>query len=232
MGLWKTLLKKLFGEKSNMKIAQGSTSWILTPFLVGIFFVFLSIILKWLLSNVFLFVSVILFLLTGFFLLFFRDPERNIGKGVVAPADGRIRETSRFNDSDIGECTKISTFMNVYNVHVNRMPLDGVIKDVVHLPGSHIPAFKKESERNERVILTIDTDIGTIKMIQIAGTIARRIVLYVHKGDKLKRGEKIGIIRLGSRVDVYLPFKKIKTINVKIGDNVKAGEDTIAEIND
>ena len=69
-------------------------------------------------------------------------------------------------------------------------------------------------------------------MIQIAGTIARRIVPYAHKGDKLKRGEKIGIIRLGSRVDVYLPFKKIKTINVKIGDNVKAGEDTIAEIND
>jgi len=215
-----------------MKIAQGALSWILTPFFTGIFFVVLSIILKELLGSIFLFISIVLFLMMVFFLVFFRDPERDIGEGVVAPADGKIREISRVKDDDVGECTKISTFMNLYNVHVNRMPFDGVIKDIIHIDGSHLPAFKKESERNERVIITANTDIGTIKIIQIAGTLARRIIPYIKKGDKLKKGEKIGMIRLGSRVDVYLPVKKIKALNIKVGDVVRAGEDTIAEIND
>jgi len=222
----------MFGEKSKMTIAQGSWSWILIPFLVGIFFVILPIIFNGIPGSIFLLISVFPFLITGLFLFFFIDPKRDIGKGVVAPADGRIREISSINDRDVGECTNISSFMNVYNVHVNRMPLDGVIKDVVHLPGAHLPAFKKESERNERVILTIDTDIGTVKLVQIAGTLARRIVPYVKRGDKVEKGERIGMIRFGSRVDVYLPTKKIRIINVKIGDKVRAGEDTIAEIND
>ena len=226
------MLKSMFGEKSKMKIARGSWSWILIPFLVGIFFVILSIIFNGIPSSIFLLISVFSFLITGFFLLFFRDPKRDIGKGVVASADGRIREISSINDKDVGEGTNISTFMNVYNVHVNRMPLGGVIKDVVHLPGAHLPAFKKESDRNERVILTIDTNIGMIRVIQIAGTLARRIVPYIKKGDKVEKGERIGIIRFGSRVDVYLPTKNIRIINVKIGDKVRAGEDTIAEIND
>ena len=215
-----------------MKLAQGATSWILLPFLIGFIFVVLGIIFTSALRSVSLFVAAVSFLKTGFFLLFFRDPEREIGNGIVIPADGRIREISDVNDSDVGKCTLVSTFMNIYNVHVNRMPFDGFIKDVVHHPGSHLPAFKKESERNERVIITIKTDIGIIKIIQIAGTLARRIVPYVKKGDMLKRGEKIGIIRLGSRVDIYLPSKSIKTICVKEGDRVKAGEDTLAEIND
>jgi phosphatidylserine decarboxylase len=122
--------------------------------------------------------------------------------------------------------------MNIYNVHVNRIPLDGTVKDIVHIHGIHLPAFKKESEKNERVITTIETKIGTIKIIQIAGTIARRIVPYIKKGDKLKKGEKIGIIRFGSRVDIFLPTNKIKKINIKVGDIVKAGETTIAETND
>jgi phosphatidylserine decarboxylase len=232
MDLWNALLKKLFGEKSNMKIARGSISWILTTFILGCFFLILSVSLTANIRSTLLFVSSFLLLLTGFFLLFFRDPERNIGKGIVASADGKIREISSIEDEDIGECMNISTFMNVYNVHVNRMPLDGTIKNIVHLPGAHLPAFKKESERNERVIVTIDTEIGIVKVIQIAGTLARRIVPYVKKGDKLKKGEKIGIIRLGSRVDIYIPSKKIKTVHVKIGDMIKAGVDTIAEIND
>ena len=82
------------------------------------------------------------------------------------------------------------------------------------------------------MILTIDSNIGIVRVVQIAGTLARRIVPYVKKGDKLKKGEKIGIIRLGSRVDVYLPSKKIKRACVKVGDRVKAGEDRLAEIND
>ena len=215
-----------------MMLAKGATSWILSSFTVGVLSLALFIIYPKDIGTVFLLVSAILFLLTMFFIMFFRDPDRTIGKGIIAPADGRIRDIGQSKDSDVGECTIISVFMNVYNVHVNRMPLDGTIKDVVHIPGSHIPAFKKESERNERVIITIDTNIGIVKVIQIAGTLARRIVPYISKGDKLKKGEKIGIIRLGSRVDIYIPSKKIKNINVKLGDMIKAGEGSTAEIND
>ncbi|GAG81793.1 unnamed protein product, partial [marine sediment metagenome] len=89
-----------------------------------------------------------------------------------------------------------------------------------------------DSARNERVIITIDTDIGLVKLIQISGTLARRIVPYIKKGDKLKKGEKIGIILFGSRVDIYIPSKKIEYINVKLGDKIRAGEKSIAKIND
>lgn len=215
-----------------MKLAQDSISWILSPFILGIILLILSLLVGKFLSNIFLFISVVLLLLTVFFLLFFRDPERKIGSGIVAPADGKIHEIKNIKDELIGECIKISTFMNVYNVHVNRMPLNGSVKDIIHHSGMHLPAFKKESERNERVTITIDTRIGIVKVIQIAGTLARRITSYIKKEDKLKKGEKIGIIKLGSRVDLYLPAKKIKNINVEIGHMIKAGETTLAEIND
>jgi phosphatidylserine decarboxylase len=216
-----------------MKIAQGSISWILATFIAFLIFLILTF-----LSNqsemqfIFLFVTVVLFFKIIIVIIFFRDPERIIGNGIIACADGRIREISKVKDDDVGDCTKISTFMNIYNVHVNRIPFNGAVKDIIHKNGIHLPAFKKESEKNERVITIIDTDIGTIKVIQIAGTLARRISPYIKKGDKLKKGEKIGIIKFGSRVDVYLPNIKIKKIRIKVGDMVKAGETTLAEIND
>ena len=213
-----------------MKIAKGASSWIANSIVVSSVFLFLFIIFNGFeFSIILFFISVILYCLTAFFVLFFRDPDRTIGKGIVACADGKIREIAKLKDKDIGDCVLISTFMNVYNVHVNRMPLDGTIKDVKHISGLHLPAFKKESEKNERVIILVDTKIGKIKIVQIAGTLARRIVPYIKKGDKLKKGDKIGIIRLGSRVDVYLPSGKIK---VNVGDYVKAGVNCIAEIND
>jgi phosphatidylserine decarboxylase len=216
-----------------MKIAQGSLAWILASFIAGIIFLILTLIINRPIPQIiFLFFTVVVFLKTIVLLLFFRDPDRSIGKGIVACADGRIREIINLKDDEVGDCTKISTFMNLYNVHVNRLPLDGTIRNVVHKQGIHLPAFKKESEKNEQVITTIDANIGIIKVVQIAGTLARRIVSYIKKGDKLKKGEKIGMIRFGSRVDVYLPTKKIKTLHVKVGDLVKAGETTIAEIND
>ena len=213
-----------------MKIAKGASSWIANSIVVSSVFLFLFIIFNGFdFSIVLFFISVILYCLTAFFVLFFRDPDRTIGKGIVACADGKIREITKLKDKDIGDCVLISTFMNVYNVHVNRMPLDGTVKDVKHINGLHLPAFKKESEKNERVIILVDTKIGKIKIVQIAGTLARRIVPYIKKGDKLKKGDKIGIIRLGSRVDIYLPSGKIK---VKVRDCVKAGVNCIAEIND
>ena len=214
-----------------MKIAKGSLSWILAPLFLCVFFVLLSLFLDDNLKDVFWFLSFILFLIFLVFLVFFRDPDRTIGKGIVCAADVKIREITKNKDDDVGDCWKASTFMNLHNVHVNRMPLDGTVKDVVHISGAHLPAFKKESEKNERVIIKIDTSIGVVKIVQIAGTIARRIVPYVNKGDKVKKGDKIGIIRFGSRVDLFLPSDSIKVLKVGLGDMVLAGVDTVAEIN-
>lgn len=101
---------------------------------------------------------------------------------------------------------------------------------MTHFPGYHLRAWKKESDLNERVIINIDTAIGHVTVVQLAGLIARRVYPYIKDGDTLKKGDRIGIIRLGSRVDVYLPKEKIKSIPVKIGDPVYAGKDTIAVI--
>lgn len=215
-----------------MKIAKGGGSWIASSIIVNLVLLILIFLLK---GSIFYFVFGIFafsLLLTFLLCVFFRDPERKIGQGIVAVADGKIQEISKQNDKEVGKCTKISTFMNIHNVHVNRMPLDGEIKEITHYVGKHIPAFKKESERNERVKIIIQTKNGLIKIILIAGTLARRIVPYVKKGNKVKKGEKISIIRLGSRVDVYLPDKIINSIVVKEKDRITAGEDSIAEIDD
>jgi len=216
-----------------MKLAYGSKSWILGSFLPGLFIFIVSLfLLNSDVSYVLILVSVFLFILTLFFIMFFRDPERKIGLGIVAAADGKIREISELTDKDIGKSILISTFMNVNNVHVNRMPYDGKIIKMEHRHGLHLPAFKKESEKNERTILVVDSKIGKYKIVLIAGTLARRIVPYIKKGDIVKKGDRIGIIRLGSRVDLYIPKKSIKKVLVEKKDKVIAGEDSIAEIND
>lgn len=216
-----------------MKIAQNSKSWILTPLVSSIIFLLFGLFLNYFVFGyIFLLISLLLLILTGVFLVFFRDPDRKIGEGIVSPADGKIRDISKIEDEDIGKSKVVSIFMNLHNVHVNYMPLGGVVKKITHIKGSYLPAFKKESERNERTIFLFDTKIGLIKVVLIAGTIARRIVSYVSDGDRIKKGQRIGIIRFGSRVDIYIPSKKIKILNVKIGDKVKAGVDSIAELND
>ena len=120
--------------------------------------------------------------------------------------------------------------MDIYNVHVNRMPIDGNILNITHFPGKHFRALKKESDLNEKVEIEIESKIGKIKLIQIAGLIARRIYPYIKKGDNLKKGDKIGIIRLGSRVDIYLPSKAISRLTVKVNTKVYSGVTTIAEL--
>ena len=215
-----------------MRIAQGGLPFIIVSLLVTVFFMVATFFVDGLIKTVFLSLFVMFLLVSLTLIVFFRDPERKTGNGMVAVADGRIREISNAEDKDVGECTKISTFMNVHNVHVNRMPLDGVITEIVHLSGAHLPAFQKNSEKNERVLLLLNTSIGIVKIVQIAGTLARRIVPYVKKGDTIKKGERIGIIRFGSRVDLVLPTKKIKSLTVSIKDTIKAGEDTIAELYD
>jgi len=215
-----------------MRIAKGGMSWILTSFTVTFLFIAASWFMTGLLMIWCFVLCVFFFLLSCLLIMFFRDPERIIGSGIVAVADGKIREIIKLHDAQVGECTRISTFMNIHNVHVNRMPLEGTIENIIHHQGAHVPAFKKESEANERVVLLIKTGIGRIKIIQIAGTVARRIVPYVSEGQTLKKGEKLGLIRLGSRVDVYLPTKKIKALTIQVKTTRRAGEDTIAEIYD
>jgi phosphatidylserine decarboxylase len=216
-----------------MKIAKGSNSWIYFSLISSLVLFLLSFVFYSYEFNVVLwFLGCILLVLTIFFIMFFRDPERKIGNGIVACADGKIRDISEINEKDIGESICVSTFMNVHNVHVNRAPFDGTIKDIVHISGIHLPAFKKESEKNERAVIFLDTNIGQIKIVLIAGTLARRIVPYVNRWDKIKKGSRIGIIRLGSRVDLYLPKKAVKKLRVKKGERVIAGEDSIAEVND
>jgi phosphatidylserine decarboxylase len=201
-----------------MKIAKGCWSWVAPPLLLSVLLLAFSWFSLWFVS---LFIPV--FCVLVFFLIFFRDPERTTGEGIIAPADGKIRDINQENGQYF-----ISTFMEVNNVHVNRMPIDGRISKMTHFPGYHLRAWKKESDLNERVIITVETAIGQVTVVQIAGLIARRVYPYIKEGDILKKGDRLGIIRLGSRVDVYLPAEKIKSIPVKIGDPVKAGQDSIA----
>jgi phosphatidylserine decarboxylase len=215
-----------------IRIAEGGMPWVLASFACTFLVLGSSFFIDGIGAVLLFVISVLFFLISCLLIVFFRDPERGIGPGIVAVADGKIREITKFQDADVGDCVRISTFMNIQNVHVNRMPLDGRVEKLAHHPGGHVPAFQKESDANERVVILIQTDIGLVKIVQIAGTIARRIVPYVTEGVFLKKGDKIGLIRLGSRVDVYLPAHKITTSLIQVRDRVRAGADTIAEIHD
>ncbi|WNI18603.1 phosphatidylserine decarboxylase [Actinacidiphila sp. ITFR-21] len=151
-------------------------------------------------------------------LWFFRDPEREITEGrVIAPADGVVQSITPWKDGR----TRVAIFMNPLNVHVNRAPLAGTVTTVEHIPGGYVPAFNKESENNERVIWHFDTELGDVEVVQIAGAVARRIVPYVPRGCKVEQGDRIGLIRFGSRVDVYLP-EGIEP-DVEVGQRTTAG---------
>ncbi|MBS3802212.1 MAG: phosphatidylserine decarboxylase [Candidatus Thermoplasmatota archaeon] len=214
-----------------MQIAQGGSYWILTAVLLFVVVSLLSFFMTGIVQRLLFFLSVILALISILLIIFFRDPDRKTGNGIVAVADGIIRAVNSIQDEDVGNAFFVSTFMNIYHVHVNRMPVDGTIKKITHIPGSHLPAFTKESERNERVIMLVETAKGLVKIILIAGTVARRIVPYVKNGEHLKKGEKISLIRLGSRVDVILPKKMNVEITVTKKDRVIAGVNMIAASN-
>ncbi|WP_405939690.1 phosphatidylserine decarboxylase [Streptomyces sp. NBC_00726] len=151
-------------------------------------------------------------------LWFFRDPEREITRGrVISPADGVVQSIMPWQDGR----TRVAIFMSPLNVHVNRAPLAGTVTSVEHVPGGFVPAFNKESENNERVVWHFDTELGDIEMVQIAGAVARRIVPYIPQGTKVEQGERIGLIRFGSRVDIYLP--EGVDVAVEVGQATTAG---------
>ena len=173
---------------------------------------------------------------TLFVCWFFRDPKRTPPRGerdLISPADGRVIIVDSGASSEYmeGPCQKVSIFMNVFNVHVNRIPFDGVIKKVTYNPGKFINAsFDKASEHNERNALLIQTDKNKeFAVVQIAGLVARRIVNCVKNGEKVKRGERYGMIQFGSRLDLYLPMDFEVAVN--LGDKTKAGETVIGYMN-
>jgi phosphatidylserine decarboxylase len=154
---------------------------------------------------------------------FFRDPERSPrATSLLAAADGRVTAIDRRDDGR----WRIATYMSLRDVHVNRAPADGVVRSVERHRGGHLPAFDKDSERNERLRWTLDTAHGELEIVQIAGVLARRIVAYRVPEDRLRRGERIGLIRFGSRVDVILPPGL--TPSVAVGDRLRAGESSLA----
>ncbi len=173
--------------------------------------------------------SIPLLALAGFFLWFFRDPERMIpesGDAVVSPADGKVTDLSTVTLGG-GERNRISIFLSVFDVHVNRSPIAGVIREVRYQPGKFLNAMNSASaEHNEQNVVTVEGNGQSVVFKQIAGLLARRIVFTKKVGDRVARGERVGMIKFGSRVDVLLdPTARLQ---VRVGDRVKGGSSVLA----
>jgi len=176
-------------------------------------------------------------LLTCFVFWFFRDPERPVPTGaglIVAPADGKIVQIREELEERFlhGRTIRIGIFLNIFDVHVNRIPCAGKIQEIVYHPGKFLAAnLDKASLENERQTILIETPAGQrVLVIQIAGLIARRIVSWIRPGDWVERGQRFGMIRFGSRVDAFLPIST--KLRVQQGDRVKGGETIIGELSE
>jgi phosphatidylserine decarboxylase len=168
----------------------------------------------------------------GFFIYFFRDPERPIPQengAIISPADGKVVLVDEIPAGQYypGPARRVAIFMNVFDVHVNRSPVAGTVKAIVHQPGRYKAAFYKDaSEQNERQLTLLRSNQGyPVLVVQIAGLLARRIIGWVQPDQALGRGERLGMICFGSRVDLYLPLNT--AIQVKVGDRVKAGSSIV-----
>ena len=202
-------------------------------------FAFIFFVISLLTYLVYAPISVIGFLLTLFTLWFFRDPSRNTpvdSNLIISSADGKVclideacppTEVSMKQE----KMKRVCVFMNVFNVHVNRSPVAGVISDIFYKEGQFLNAsLDKASEKNERSSLVINSNHGAdIVVVQIAGLIARRILGFVSKNQNLNQGERFGLIRFGSRVDIYMPLDS--TVKCSVGDKVVAGESVLASFN-
>ena len=193
-----------------------------------------AIILTIIVTPFFVFIGIFFAILSIYIFYFFRDPNRIIPLDdfIVSPADGTITYIGETNNPlDIENnneiYTKVSIFLSIFDVHVNRMPIDGTIKEIKYIPGKFINAtLDKSSEQNEKNIIKISNGTYNYFVVQIAGLIARRIVCNVNKNQDLKKGDRIGIIKFGSRVDLYLP--KSNKVLVSKGQKVIGGETIIS----
>lgn len=181
-------------------------------------------------------VSVLSIFLVLFSIYFFRDPEREIPTGenlIVSPADGKVILIEQIEESDIFKTTvqKVSIFMSVFDVHVNRIPIDGKVTHFNYQKGKFHPAFKEDaSYENERTIIVIENNKIKLLFLQIAGILARRIVCRIRAGSKVTQGDRFGMIKFGSRVDMLLPME-VK-LDVKLYQKVKAGTTIIGHYDD
>jgi phosphatidylserine decarboxylase len=215
--------------KGTLKKAGVLLTLAVLPFLFGYFFL-----------------SFIIFSIVALTMQFFRDPGRNVpeGKGViVAPADGRILkgqidkiEIVEYDDplmkhilEEGKKGIRVSTFMSPFDVHVNRIPVSGKVVDTIYCPGKFKIAKGDIEKENEKNLVVIDSEFGKFGVIQIAGFVARRIVQYVNVGNEVKIGERLGMIRFGSRVDLILPYENCKLM-VEEGDKATAAETIIAKM--
>lgn len=204
-------------------MAKGSISWILGIFLltIGSWISYRNFEGSPAASLVLFLLFAVCFLLSIFFVIFFRDPER-IPEGeeddIVSPADGKLISIQN---------RTACIFMNIHNVHVNRAPLAGTVTHIDYRPGGYIPAFNKDSDVNERNTVVFNTEQGALELTQIAGVLTRRIVSYISEGSHVKRGERIGMIRFGSRVDITVPEGYVFTVG--LNDSVKAASTVIAK---
>jgi phosphatidylserine decarboxylase len=200
-------------------LAKGSEPWLFTAVSITALFAVLSRAMNSSRLNCIAYVAMAL---TFFMVLFFRDPERKVEVSdtyMISPADGTVIDIRG---------RKICIFMFLQNVHVNRAPISGKIKQITYKKGGYLPAYWKDSERNERNEFIIHSKYGDVSVTQIAGTIARRIVSYSQVNDIIEQGQRIGMIRFGSRVDVTIPHDF--EIIVRKGERVLAGKTIIAII--
>jgi len=206
------------------------------PFIgaAGLILIILGVIASFTGSNIiwgFTFAEALLLL---FIIFFFRDPDRVTPEGeglIISAADGKvvlIKEVS-FPELSDEKLIQVSVFLSVFNVHVNRIPVSGVVDEIKYYPGKFLVAWNdKASLENEQTLISIDTGTKKIYFKQIAGLIARRIVWKLESGQSVRAGERFGLIRFGSRVDILLPLNS--EIRVKVGENVKGGETVIGVI--
>ena len=173
--------------------------------------------------------GVLITILAVFIVYFFRDPQRTPPVGdnlVLSPGDWKIIINEERTGSDGKKYTLVSIFLSVFDVHVNRIPISGKITHVKHVPGKFHKAFQPEAvTENERTEITVASKYGDVSFSQVAGILARRIVCRIKEGDEVTRGERMGLIRFGSRIDIFLPPSVI--IDVKLGDRVVGGESVI-----
>lgn len=209
-------------NRARPPVAKEGWPFILAPLALA----FLLAVLGWAIA------ALVLFGLACFVTYFFRDPERIFTPregGVVCPADGKVVFVDQVAAAPLSgrPALKIAIFMNVFDVHVNRSPVAGKVTGVKYVPGKFLNAsLDKASEFNERLHLALETESGEgVEVVQIAGLIARRIVCFARLGDELSAGERFGLIRFGSRVDIYLPPEARPLVT--IGQRVAAGQSII-----
>jgi len=198
-------------------------------FFYGLGFVIVAVV-AWYVSHL-LWLVALPVVLAMFFLWFFRDPSRKVPNGpglIVSPGDGKVEQVEWIEFPDGGRL-RMTIFLNVFDVHVNRVPVGGVVTLAEHHEGQFMNAMKPESAvHNEQTLITIDAGGYTVSFKQIAGLLARRIVCNLKVGDRVERGQRMGLIKFGSRVDVLMPAET--NPRVKVGDRVKGGSSILGQL--